>query len=133
MEKFKSITGKNVRIASTSGHVVIVGPDFVAVPDDLAGEAMAAGLLPESIYNEAKKAAEGELAGSGSLKTELDAEKKSGILAALAKINDMVNSGVELTPNGNKLVNRGKPVLSAVSEFCGFEVKTADVEAALSE
>lgn len=127
MEKFKSKTGKDVRLASTSGHVVIVGEDFKEVPPMLEQKAMAAGLIPKSLYDEVKSDLKKELSND-----EPAEAKKRKILEALQRIAAETEQGKEETAGGEKLVHNGKPVLAAVSEYAGFTVKTADIEDALT-
>lgn len=60
-EQFKTRKGqKPVRIASTSGHVCIVGPDWKSVPDHLVPEAMKAGLFSKDLYDQALAEAKAE-------------------------------------------------------------------------
>lgn len=47
-KKFRSSKGE-LRVSSTSGHCVIIGPDLVSVPDHLWGEAYAAGATSEDM------------------------------------------------------------------------------------
>jgi len=164
MQRFKSITGATKRIASTSGHVILVGDEFTEVPDHLISDAQAAGLLSEEIYLEAKAAVEAEMkmdnakqpalttepepqpthtpettsggVGENQPKTnpttEPDALRKDKIISALQQITILVNTGETTTPNGVKLMHHGRPILAAVEEFTGFEVSTADIDAALA-
>ena len=127
MEKFKSKTGKDVRLASTSGHVVIVGEDFKEVPPMLEPKALAAGLIPKSLYDEVKSDLKKELSND-----EPAGAKKRKILEALQRIAAETEQGKEETAGGEKLVHNGKPVLAAVSEYAGFTVKTSDIEDALT-
>lgn len=127
MEKFKSKTGKDVRLASTSGHVVIVGEDFKEVPPMLEQRAMAAGLIPKSLYDEVKSDLKKEMGDNVAAEV-----KNSKIIEALKRIAAETEQGKEETAGGEKLVHNGKPVLAAVSEYAGFPVKTADIEDALT-
>lgn len=48
VRKFKSASGKPVRVAGSSGHVVVIGAEAVDVPDigDLHQKALLAGCFP---------------------------------------------------------------------------------------
>ena len=127
MEKFRSKTGRDIRLASTSGHVVIVGEDFKEVPPMLEQKAMAAGLVPKSLYDEVKSDLRKEISGD----VASDAKKRK-ILEALQRIAAETEQGKEETAGGKKLIHNDKPVLAAVSEYAGFTVKTADIEDALT-
>lgn len=148
MEEFKSKTGEKIRLASRSGHVVIVGAEFTGVPETLHKKAMAAGCIPKSVYDEVRdqvkeevlKEMGGETTSTDQAETpepddgttsEQDDGKQAAIIAALKRIQAESDAGQETTEGGNKLLHHNKPVLAAVSEYAGFDVKTADIEEAL--
>jgi hypothetical protein len=135
MERFKNISGEPKRLASTSGHVVIVGEEFADVPDHLVRDAFAKGLMSETVFNQAKDEAKKSILTETQTETEKQEalqKKNQAILGALSQITEMVNAGQSATPAGNKLIHNGTPVLSAVSELAGFDVKRADIELALA-
>jgi hypothetical protein len=141
-EMFRTKTGEKVRIASRSGHVVIIGKEFRPVPAALAKKALAAGCIPKSLYDELREEVKKELAsGDGAPALPEDeetpaappADRKTAILLALERIRTDEADGKVETPAGNKLTHQGKPVLAAVAEYAGLEVvKMAEVEEALA-
>lgn len=134
-ELFKSKSGEKIRIASTSGHVVIVGKEFRPLPEYLQKQALAEGCIPKSLYDELREEVKAELSGVISNPTNQgqppQEDRNSAILKALEQIHKEEASGKTETPEGNKLTHQGKPVMAAVSEYAGFKVKTADVDEAL--
>lgn len=136
-EKFKARKGqKPVRLASTSGHVVNVGDDWVDVPDQLVPEAMRSGLVSYDLYEAALAEAKAEAAGGGGDKQESDAmpetERREKVLLAIRQILELTEAGETATPGGKGLVTAaGVPMVGAVSEFAGFKVAAAEIEDAL--
>lgn len=129
MEEFKTMDGSHKRLASTSGHVVVVGSEWTRVPDVLAEQALAARCLPRSMFAENKEAGSGEekLFDPGRVK----GGQKEMILAALQRIDDEGRAGAVESAGGVKLLTgQGLPSVEAVSEYAGLKVTRADIEAA---
>lgn len=129
MEEFKTTNGKTVRLASRSGHVVTVGPEWRPVPEPLIPQALAARCVSKGMYSEVEKeVAEG--AGQDAAPPE---GAKTLLLQALERIiTESESDGIE-TAGGNKLLtSKGKPAMEAVSEYAGFPVTRAQLEEALA-
>lgn len=130
-EKFRSMRG-TVRLASTKGHVILVGDEFVDVPDVLVEQALAKKCIPESMYQELKQEVAAEKNPSGfEDEDEGDQERKLKVLEALSKLTALKEQGEEQTPGGEALEYYGKPRVAAVSELAGFKVKAVEIEEAL--
>jgi len=159
-EQYKTKKGQDpVRLASTSGHVIIIGGDWREVPPALELEASRAGLLSKTIFNMALEEAKAELAGdaeevvrpgpaikadepdvdalikteAAGVTTEGAAQKSINIMKAISEVLTLSEAGKEKTPGGKKLVNsgNGRPLVDAVSELAGFKVSVVDIEEAL--
>ncbi len=122
--KFRSKNADPIRIPSTSGHIVIVGQEWVAVPDHMIGDAYAAGCISEEMYETiknldapAEKNPEGN-EGDGKVNIVELGERLGKINAA---INEMIDS-----PEGS-FTNAGLPNLNKLSEKCGFTVTKAEM------
>jgi len=159
-EQYKTKKGQDpVRLASTSGHVIIIGGDWREVPPALELEASRAGLLSKTIFNMALEEAKAELAGdaeevvrpgpaikadepdvdtlikteAAGVTTEDAAQRSINIMKAISEVLTLSEAGKEKTPGGKKLVNsgNGRPLVDAVSELAGFKVSVVDIEEAL--
>jgi len=146
-EMFKARKGqKPVRIASTTGHVVIVGEDWQDVPDCLVSEAIKNGLLSKDLYDQAMAEVKGELMSAKTEEPvvmapvadepaadEVDHEKNAKILQAIMDVLDMQKNGEKTTKGGKNLIagNTGKPTVGAVSELAGFKVSAEELDEAL--
>lgn len=160
-EFFKARKGHGPqRLASTTGHVVIVGENWQEVPEILVPEALKSGLLSKELYEAAlaevrgdnKEPPSGPPAGDpdadAAKKAEAEAEKAKAeeaewqakaqerhrnVLLAIQKVMELHEAGETATPKGNGLVsqNNGLPKVDAVSEFAGFKVAAAEIEEAL--
>jgi len=49
--RFRSKNRKNIRLASTTGHVILVGEEWVTVPEHMEGDAYANGCISEEMFN----------------------------------------------------------------------------------
>lgn len=52
--RFKKIDPPEARVASTSGHVIMIGKEFVDIPEHLIPEAYGQGCISEEVYNSIK-------------------------------------------------------------------------------
>lgn len=100
--RYKKIGNNTARLASTSGHVVIVGPEFVEVPIHLEPEAHAQGCLSEEMYD----AVRGEVPGRGGL----------GL-----NVEDAIRNMVSI-PEPNDFTNQGLPNLTRLKSLCNRQV-----------
>ena len=144
MEQFRS-RGGEVRVAATSGHVAVIGKEWVEVPECLVKEAMAMGCIPKSLYEEALAEAKNQVNqdedkedGQQDNPPEGDAnpepagaDRKEQVLKALKTVMEMVEAGKTETEEGNKLVHNDRPLVAAVSEIAGFKVSGAEIDEAL--
>lgn len=69
MAKFKSTDNKIHRLASTSGHVAFIGPDYREIPKELEKQALAKGCVSPKMKEHLKTEDEGA-------KTNTKAKKK---------------------------------------------------------
>ena len=149
MEEYRSRTGEPVRVASTSGHVIVVGKEFMPIPPALEAEVIAKGCVSRTLYNEMAREIFGQEAVPTAPPTDnplyeppveepvqeenaLPQDHDLDILEALRKVRIMIDAGETHTEKGNKLAFRGKPLKDAVSEIAGFEVTGKDIERVLA-
>lgn len=127
--KFKSRSrGESVRIASTSGHICIIGDEFTEVPEHMESEAYANGCISEALYQsikadmeaDAKKAAAALALNGGGAPEGSD---RSPVI--IAKINEMMDS----TEDGY-FTKAGLPNLKVLETLCGFRVSKEEMEKA---
>lgn len=157
-EYFKTRNGqKPVRLASTSGHVVIVGSEWQEVLDPMVPDALKHGLLSKELYDAAlaevrdgmpldakpastpvpvppaQEAPPADTAEEDAAKAAAAAERHKTVLLAVKSVLDLKEQGETLTPGGKTLVSvlNGVPKVDAVSEFAGFKVSGAEIEEAL--
>jgi len=155
-EYFKTRNGqKPVRLASTSGHVVIVGSEWQEVLDPMVPDALKHGLLSKELYDAAlaevrdgmplgdkppatpapvpPEAPPADTAEEDAAKAAVAAERHKTVLLAVKSVLDLKEQGETLTPGGKTLVSvlNGVPKVDAVSEFAGFKVSGAEIEEAL--
>ncbi|MFV0437498.1 MAG: hypothetical protein ACK5PS_08930 [Desulfopila sp.] len=142
-EKFRTKSGQQpVRLASTSGHVVNVGSDWTDVPASLETEALKAGLLSKEVYDAAVKDAANMLSERREQENKGDKEstgtdnhpqvdRDGAILLAIAEVNRLSEEGEDKTPGGKRLLSADgeRPLVDAVSELAGFQVKASEIEA----
>lgn len=126
--KFRSRkTGAVQRLASTSGHILLVGDEFVEVPEHMEAEAYANGCISEELYNSIKSDMEADATAQSALVGgELSAEQKAeAIKAAITAMLDSAEEGA--------FTAAGLPNLKVLSKATGFSVSKEDMEAAWAE
>ena len=123
--------GEVIRIASTSGHIVLIGDEFTEVPEHMESEAFSKGCVSEALYNSIredmkadaqKQAALVALTGGGSP----EGADRSPVV--IAKINEMMDSTDE-----GYFTKAGLPNLKILETLCGFRVSREEMEAAWAE
>ena len=126
--KFRSRRdGEVIRIASTSGHICLVGSEFVEVPDHMESDAYAAGCVSEALYNSIKAdmekdaAAKAALVGGG-LTPE---QKHEAIKLAIGAMLDSKDDG--------SFTKDGLPNMKVLAKQTGFAVSKDEMEAAWAE
>lgn len=115
--KFRSrIVGEPVRIASTSGHICIIGDEFVDVPGHMVSDAYAAGAISEDMYN--------------SIRADIEKEQKAA--AAIdrpavvdAKLQEMLDSD-----DKGYFTTQGIPNRKILNKLCAFTVSNDEFELA---
>ena len=122
--KFRSRRdGEVIRIASTSGHICLVGSEFVEVPDHMEADAYAAGCVSEALYNSIKAdmekdaAAKAALVGGGLT----DEQKKIAIKRAIQEMLDGNEDG--------SFTTAGLPNMKVLVKKTGFPVSKEEMEA----
>jgi hypothetical protein len=112
-----------VRIASTSGHIVLIGNEFVDVPEHMEAEAYANGCVSEELYKsiradiEKDAGAKQALVGGG---TPAEADRSPVIEQVM---NDMLASTDE-----GYFTKAGLPNLKVLEKLCGFTVSRDEME-----
>jgi hypothetical protein len=116
-----------VRIASTSGHIVLVGGEFTEVPEHMERDAYALGCVSEELYNSIKSdmekdaaAAKNSLLGGGNPPGSAD---RSPVV--IATIKTMLESSED-----GYFTKAGLPNLKVLEKLCGFTVSKDDMETA---
>ena len=123
------------RLASTSGHIILVGQEFVEVPQHMEADAYSNGCVSEEIYNSIKAdMAKGALATgeggdakpAGGVKLpsgDVTQEDRSAVIRQA--IQGMLDGGEE-----GAFTAAGLPNLKVLSGKCGFQVAKDEMEAA---
>lgn len=126
--KFRSRRDDEViRIASTSGHICLVGNEFVEVPEHMEADAYSAGCVSEALYNsiradmEKDAKAQAALIGGG-----LTAEQKHE--AIKVAIGSMLDSNDE-----GSFTKDGLPNMKVLAKQTGFALSKEEMEAAWAE
>lgn len=130
MNKYRcSISGGPVRITSTSGHIVLVGEDFVEVPEHMEPDALANGCISEDGYERLREEIKKELLkgntpppGPEALTGEQRMEK------IISSMNEMLNSS-----NTNYFTAAGLPNKKELHSRCGFTTTEEEFTAAWAE
>lgn len=148
-ETFKTRRNQDpVRLASTSGHVAIVGKEWVEVPDSLVPDALKNGLLSKELYDAAMAEARQEavldithetpvaVVKEEILAKDLQEEetRETKILKAVQTVMQMALTGREETEGGMKLLSQTtkQPMVNAVSEIAGFRVMANEIDEAMA-
>ena len=144
--RFRSRSNSEVaRLASTSGHIILVGQEFVEVPQHMEADAYANGCVSEEIYNSikadmakgAEQAAMEMLAGatgSGAQQVSViklpsgDIIREDRPSVIRQAIQGMLDGGEE-----GAFTAAGLPNLKVLSGKCGFQVAKDEMEAAWGE
>lgn len=118
--RFRSPTSTPVRVALTTGHVLLIGEELTEVPDFMVREAVANGAIPEGVSPELMQ-----------LKSEAGADASIAArireaLQAMVKDRDSQEGPDEFTANG-------LPSVTAVSKRVGQKVSKEEVLAAWAE
>lgn len=144
--RFRSRSNSEVaRLASTSGHIILVGQEFVEVPQHMEADAYANGCVSEEIYNSikadmakgAEQAAMEMLAGA----TGGGAQQVSGIKLPSGDIvredrPAVVRQAIQAMLDGGEegaFTAAGLPNLKVLSGKCGFQVSKDEMEVAWGE
>ena len=120
--------GEVTRIASTSGHIVLVGDEFVEVPEHMEADAFSKGCISEALYKSIRADMEADLKKSSAMVALVgggspeDADRSPVIIA---KINEMMDSAED-----GYFTKAGLPNLKILETLCGFRVSKEEMEAA---
>ena len=115
MKKFKMIKG-TARIASTSGHIMIIGQDYVEVPEHMESDAMAAGCISEEMFEQIKSGVSPEPAPL------TDSDRMDKIVESIKVMYQ------EDTPDN--FTRQGLPDKRTLAGKCGFKPTTEEFDAA---
>lgn len=137
--RFRSRSNSEVaRLASTSGHIILVGQEFVEVPQHMEAEAYSNGCVSEEIYNSIKAdMAKGALAtGEGG-----DSKPDGGIKLPSGDIiredrPSVIRQAIQGMLDGGEdgaFTAAGLPNLKVLSGKCGFQVSKDEMEVAWGE
>jgi len=119
--KFRSRNKKPTRIASTTGHVVLVDQEWIDVPEHMEGDAYAAGCISEEMYDTIKNLD----APEGNKVNILELGERMGTVKNA--INEMIED------DGDNFTKAGLPNLSILSARCGFTVPKKEMIEAWAE
>ena len=126
--KFRSRRDNEViRIASTSGHICLVGSEFVEVPDHMESDAYAAGCVSEALYNSIKADMEKDAAAKAALVggALTEDQKHEAIKVAIGAMLD--------SKDESSFTKEGLPNMKALVKQTGFTVSKEEMEKAWSE
>ena len=131
--KFRSRSDSEVaRLASTTGHIILVGQEFVEVPQHMESEAYANGCVSEELYNSIKAdIAKGALTGGATpagITLPAGAGQDDRLTVIRQAIQGMLDGGEE-----GAFTAAGLPNLKVLSGKCGFQVAKDEMEAAWGE
>jgi hypothetical protein len=118
-KKFRSIDGTDVHVKLTSGHTAVIGKDWRPLPDHMHREAYANGCISDNMLQ--GMAGPKEPPGKDGDKAN-DPERAAKILAAIKVMID--------ANKPEKFTTTGLPRADALSEAVGFEVTSAERDAA---
>ena len=131
--KFRSRSDSEVaRLASTTGHIILVGQEFVEVPQHMESEAYANGCVSEELYNSIKAdMAKGALATgeggdakpAGGIKLPSDTGQSDRPAVIRQAIQGMLDGGED-----GAFTAAGLPNLKVLSGKCGFQVSKDEME-----
>ncbi len=118
--RFRSPTSTPVRVALTTGHVLLIGPELTEVPDFMVREAVANGAIPEGVSPELM-----QLKSEAGTDASITARIREALQTMLAE-RDTKEGPDEFTANG-------LPSVSAVSRRVGQKVSKEEVLAVWAE
>lgn len=127
--KFRSRSNtETIRLASTSGDILLIGSEFVEIPAHMEAEAYAKGCVSEEIYNSIRADIENDSAAADiAAQTAL----VSGTLTEeqrVAAIKTAINAMLDSNEEGN-FTAQGLPHLKKLSALAGFTVSKEEMEA----
>ena len=126
--KFRSRSDEQViRLASTSGHIVLVGKEFVEVPEHMESQAYAEGCVSEALYNSIKADMEKDAAAKAALVggAMTPEQKHAAIKVAIGAMLDGEDEG--------SFTAAGLPNMKVLAKTTGFAVTKEEMEAAWTE
>ena len=128
--KFRSRNKDVVRLASTMGHVCLIGQEWVEVPDHMEGDAYSKGCISEEMYDTIKetidKEEEQETIPAGDGDT-LDFSPATDEGVRNATIKEAIDKIID-EPEPSDFTARGLPNLAVLSERCKFPVPKVVME-----
>lgn len=96
--KYRSPTGEPVRVSSTSGRVMIIGPDLAEVPPDLEAKARYKGCVSEEVLN--------------------GLSQNAGTNTSLLSVEDAIRNMISMPEEGDFFTAQGLPNLRALTKLC---------------
>ena len=124
--KFRSRSDNQVvRLASTTGHICLVGREFVEIPEHMEAEAYANGCVSEELYNAIKAdLAAGNLVAGGGVRLPGNGGPQAERTSVIKQqIEAMLDSGED-----GAFTAAGLPNLKVLSGKCGFQVGKDEME-----
>ena len=119
--------GEVIRIASTSGHICLIGSEFVEVPDHMEADAYAAGCVSEALYNSIKADMEKDAAAKTAL---------TGGALTPAQKHEAIKLAIQSMLDGNEdgnFTTAGLPNMKVLVKQTGFPLTKDEMEAAWNE
>ena len=135
--RFRSRSNSEVaRLASTSGHIILVGQEFVEVPQHMEAEAYANGCVSEELYNSIKAdMAKGALAAGDGGGVQLPGGVTDGPGPEVIR-QTTIRRSIRAMLDGKEegaFTAAGLPNLKVLSGKCGFQVSKDEMEVAWGE
>ena len=144
--RFRSKNKKDIRIASTTGHVILVGQEWVTVPEHMERDAYASGCISEEMYetmlnmNAPEDSDQGEELPHDPANPDKDRDATAKVVDPAPKsahetmlesqaltVKAMINKMVD-EPQVCDFTERGTPNLKVLSDKCEFTVSKAVME-----
>lgn len=120
--KFRSPTDQPIRVATTDGHVILIGPELREVPNRFVKAAVAEGAIPEGVPVEL-------------MQSDKDTQPKADDRDAVIRraLTDMVEAAKDGSGAPDEFTANGLPSVGAVSKRAGFKVSREEAYAAWHE
>lgn len=129
--KFRSRNKDIIRLASTIGHVCLIGEEWSEVPEHMESEAYSKGCISEEMYETIKDTIDKEEGNVTDIPVgdgdTLDFSPATDEGVRNVTIKEAIDKMID-EPKPSDFTARGMPNLSVLSERCGFPVPKVFME-----